>query len=1224
MNSLGPNGPLFLPMPPGLAVVGMPDPMGQMFEIPAFPFMLDLQRGRRPSSFREMIRGSTRNAPVVSRRPRDSQPLSLGPADRDRALAGLTDPSSRFVFPSDWDIEAAVDADCCKPFTVHSLSLGKTATTRASDEGRDLSAPAQMQNRPSESEEVEAGDGDLADLFLPLSGNPAVQSDAHSTEREAVAHDSLSLVAAAAPGAMPSSTAAPGVESERRAAAPSMRHVEDMTRDARKQMERKRWAVSQRLDPALFSSIVARPAISYPFQLDVFQKEAIMHMERGESVFVAAHTSAGKTVVAEYAIALAQKHLTRAIYTSPIKTLSNQKYRDFKSKFSDVGILTGDVQINPTGSCLIMTTEILRSMLYRGADLIRDVEWVIFDEVHYVNDLERGVVWEEVFIMLPSHINLVLLSATVPNAFEFADWIGRTKKLPIHVISTFRRPVPLEHYLFYHGERFKIVDEHKQFQHTGYRAAVALYKSSHKDTGKSAGGGGLARAIHAKTGLSVGQSLGASGQHQRGGGGGLGGKSEWNKLLRMLHDRGELPAVVFAFSKKRCEEFCDLFRDADFTTGQEKAQIRTFFHGALARLQPADRELPQLKRLRDMLVRGIGVHHAGLLPLAKEIVEIMFSKGLCKILFATETFAMGVNMPTRTVVFSHIRKHDGKDFRYLAPGEYTQMSGRAGRRGLDNVGLVILFSDQDIPEEHVLQKMMLGQPARLVSQFRLSYNMILNLLRCEGFRVEDMMKRSFAEFDVQKDAPVVRIVLHELRLELERATKTFGTSEDDHVVSQVFDRLHTSMLLWKEMQTNVLRTQAASGLLLPGRIVLVASSEKSFDSRRAAAIIRTTSIGVSTARAGLRVVALAGPQFESLVSPVADASECPLSPAAAALLEDAPGRLDLEFFEIDLSRVVAIAAQRVNVSDAPQTGSSLLPVHKQKIVSSLRDMLRRTGGKFEVVDIVQETKTREFEVMDQYTRRAALLAAVKDLLRLVPPDREPRFRQRLEEYARLRWTQEQIQNLEQVLADRNLAHFSDFEARARILQRLKYISEDRSVLLKGRVACEINSCDCLVLTELIFDNFLTPLSPEQIICVLSALVCQDKDSGASEDVRYTPFMAAAREKLMDVVKRLAAVQSACELVSVSEEEYVRQTANFAMFEVAFEWAKGTSFTAICQLTSLLEGSIVRTITQLDQLCREVRDASRVIGDFVLFEKMQTCEMLIKRDIVFSASLYVVE
>ena len=182
-------------------------------------------------------------------------------------------------------------------------------------------------------------------------------------------------------------------------------------------------------------------AHQYPFELDTFQKQAIIKLEEHNHVFVAAHTSAGKTVVAEYCIALSKKHMTKSIYTSPIKALSNQKYRDFKVTFGDVGLITGDIQIDPTANCLIMTTEILRSMLYCGSDVTRDLEYVIFDEVHYINDSDRGHVWEEVLILLPDHVCIVMLSATVPNTLEFANWVGKTKRKKVYVISTAKRPV---------------------------------------------------------------------------------------------------------------------------------------------------------------------------------------------------------------------------------------------------------------------------------------------------------------------------------------------------------------------------------------------------------------------------------------------------------------------------------------------------------------------------------------------------------------------------------------------------------------------------------------------------------------------------------------------------------------------------------------------------------------------------------------------------------------
>lgn len=216
-----------------------------------------------------------------------------------------------------------------------------------------------------------------------------------------------------------------------------------------------------------FKEKIPEMAYEFPFELDNFQKLAILQLEQHNHIFVAAHTSAGKTVVAEYAIALSQKHMTRTIYTSPIKALSNQKYRDFKKIFKDVGLITGDFQINQTAACLIMTTEILRSMLYNGSDVTRDLEYVIFDEVHYINDAERGHVWEQVLILLPEHVTVVLLSATVPNTIEFADWLGRTYKKKVYVVSTYKRPVPLRHYIYAgtggdsKDKRFLILDNEK-------------------------------------------------------------------------------------------------------------------------------------------------------------------------------------------------------------------------------------------------------------------------------------------------------------------------------------------------------------------------------------------------------------------------------------------------------------------------------------------------------------------------------------------------------------------------------------------------------------------------------------------------------------------------------------------------------------------------------------------------------------------------------------------
>lgn len=602
-----------------------------------------------------------------------------------------------------------------------------------------------------------------------------------------------------------------------------------------------------------FHDLVPDMAREWPFELDTFQKEAVYHLENGDSVFVAAHTSAGKTVVAEYAIALAAKHMTKAIYTSPIKALSNQKYRDFRHTFDDVGILTGDVQISPEASCLIMTTEILRSMLYRGADLIRDVEFVIFDEVHYVNDLERGVVWEEVIIMLPEHVTLILLSATVPNTHEFASWVGRTKKKNIFVISTAKRPVPLEHYLWAGKDKHRIVDSNKRFLESGWKAADEIMSGRDKLKAKKAAeaqaqsqaqrGGSQGRG----RGQAPGRGNGTRGGPQRGGpqqrgrgqpaprgtgniartgrGGGrttaAQDKNIWVHLVQHLRKENLLPGCIFVFSKKRCEENADSLSNQDFCTASEKSLIHMFIEKSLTRLKPDDRVLPQILRLREMLSRGIAVHHGGLLPIMKEIVEILFAKSLVRILFATETFAMGLNLPTRTVVFSGFRKHDGKSFRDLLPGEYTQMAGRAGRRGLDNVGYVIIVSPgrEEAPPAAALRKMILGDPTKLRSQFRLTYNMILNLLRVEALKIEEMIKRSFSENATQALLPE-----HEKQVQLSEASLAKIKREPCQICDIDLAACHDAGMeyqrLTAELHIRLLSTPVGKRLFMPKRLVV--------------------------------------------------------------------------------------------------------------------------------------------------------------------------------------------------------------------------------------------------------------------------------------------------------------------------------------------------------------------------------------------------------------------
>ena len=466
-------------------------------------------------------------------------------------------------------------------------------------------------------------------------------------------------------------------------------------------------SASQQINPNTGSTSIdyshLPPAKTYPFKLDPFQAQATQYITRNESVLVAAHTSAGKTAVAEYAIAQALREGQRVIYTSPIKALSNQKYRDLSEEFTDVGLMTGDITINPTATCLVMTTEILRSMLYRGSEVMREVAWVIYDEVHYMRDKERGVVWEESIILLPHKVRFVFLSATIPNAREFVNWIAKIHHQPCHVVYTNYRPTPLQHYVFAAGGEglHLVVDEKGKFREGNFQKAMAALQ----------GGKDMESAIaDAVSGSGNGKGGGGGQKKRKRAQGGKSGNTDLHRIVKLIMERNLNPVIVFSFSKKDCEKYALELNREDYTDDVEKDLITQVYNNAIESLGEDDRKLPQVEALLPLLKKGIGIHHGGLLPILKEIVEILFSEGLIKALFATETFAIGINMPAKTVVFTNTRKWDGKDFRWVTSGEYIQMSGRAGRRGKDDRGIVIQMMDEKM-EPSVCKGILYGECA---------------------------------------------------------------------------------------------------------------------------------------------------------------------------------------------------------------------------------------------------------------------------------------------------------------------------------------------------------------------------------------------------------------------------------------------------------------------------------------------------------------------------------
>ena len=444
----------------------------------------------------------------------------------------------------------------------------------------------------------------------------------------------------------------------------------------------------------------------FAFQLDPFQTEAISYLAKNENVLVTAKTGSGKTLIGEYQIWKSLQKRKRVFYTTPIKSLSNQKFHDLKKGWTSeftattIGIMTGDIKFCPQADIVIMTTEILRNLLYKPdsvTDLsLNNLDAVVFDEVHYINDPQRGSVWEECLVLLPPEIRLVLLSATLDSPQPFVDWLSSIKNVKCHLISTQYRVVPLIH----QTEDGEILMEKDVFRMDTYRAWVRKYYNQQDELRKHKEKVKARESEVVEKDVRVGSFI-----------------DRMNRLITKM----DKPALFFVFSRKMCEEYASKV-SANLLTSSEGAEVHHIVKYHLHRYDLQKIESYHL--LLALLTKGVAFHHSGMLPILKEIVEILFDKGFVKVLFATETFAVGINMPTKTVVFTSYRKV-GETNRMLRTSEYIQMAGRAGRRGKDDKGIVIYLPIREPEEPELVREMMCGRTATIESQMKFDYSYIL-------------------------------------------------------------------------------------------------------------------------------------------------------------------------------------------------------------------------------------------------------------------------------------------------------------------------------------------------------------------------------------------------------------------------------------------------------------------------------------------------------------------
>jgi ATP-dependent RNA helicase HelY len=477
------------------------------------------------------------------------------------------------------------------------------------------------------------------------------------------------------------------------------------------------------------------------FDLDPFQFAACDSLDQGRSVLVAAPTGAGKTIVAEFAIWLAMRQPTaKVFYTTPMKALSNQKYAELVDVYgeSEVGLLTGDTNVNPRARVVVMTTEVLRNMIYADSDLLDDLAWVVLDEVHYLADRFRGAVWEEVILHLPTEVRLVSLSATVSNAEEFGDWL-QTVRGDTDVIVSEDRPVPLEQHVLVGSKMVDLFDS----------SGAAATNRVNPELLRMVGGGARSER----------NGGGHRGRRGRGGyperRGPRTEKAHREQIAHMLDERMLLPAIFFVFSRNGCDQGVrNVLRSGlSLTTVQERNEIRETAEYHCRTLLDEDLAVLGYWEWLEGLERGVAAHHAGLLPAFKEVVENLFQRKLLKVVFATETLALGVNMPARTVVLEKLEKFNGEARVPITPGEYTQLTGRAGRRGIDVEGhSVIQWTDGLDPQ--AVASLASRRTYPLNSSFRPTYNMAVNLIDQFGRqRTREVLETSFAQF--QADRSVV-------------------------------------------------------------------------------------------------------------------------------------------------------------------------------------------------------------------------------------------------------------------------------------------------------------------------------------------------------------------------------------------------------------------------------------------------------------------------------------
>lgn len=882
-------------------------------------------------------------------------------------------------------------------------------------------------------------------------------------------------------------------------------------------------------------------AVDYGFALDDFQVAGISALLDGRSTLVAAPTGAGKTVVGEFAVWHALRRGGKCFYTTPIKALSNQKFHDLVARHgaSHVGLLTGDNVVNGDAPVVVMTTEVLRNMLYAASPTLRGLHAVVLDEVHYLADRERGAVWEEVIIQLPASVQLACLSATVSNAEEFGAWLTQVRAgaaaadgdVPdaCDVVISERRPVPLEHH-------YAVNDRVYPVFRSGAKKMGAAHAKAKSEAAKQALSGVPNPEV-----LMLERRAGTSNRVSRR------GRYQPSSLrlrpprrsdiVAELRRRGWLPAIYFLFSRAGCDAAVEqlLADGVRLTTAAEQQRIRELVDAHTAELPSDDLEVLGYGPWAAALERGIAAHHAGMVPVFKETVEALFVRGLLKVCFATETLALGINMPARTVVIERLEKWSGQSHELLTPGQFTQLTGRAGRRGLDKVGHAVVLYQRDI--DFLTVAGLVGRRTEpLRSSFAPSYNMAVNLLRRHNrVEAESLLARSFAQYQADQ-----RVVGEEARIAGNLRALQGYARENLHSERGDFDEYWALRREQARLESEGAR----------GRRELRDEAVQ-----KALARLREGDV-VAVPRGGGR------PHPAAVVDAKRSSTGVPL--ASVVTLDGRLKRIGpREFTE---------PPRKIGWVRLPDSGNPRQERYRRAIVHELRQV--------EVDHADGATKVRPDP---QLTARLEELRAA---VRAHPVHHDPRLPD-LEVWARRSdQLRDDTERLERSVRRRTGSLVRQFDRIIGVLAELGYLSDhgdDPVPTEQGMTLAGLYAETDLVLAESLRRGVLDGLAAADLAAVVSAFVYETR-AKEPPPVRYPNVVTqAALDVVDDVWRQVAAREEAAGLPVTRAPD-----AGFA--DVLWRWASGVDLDEALATSDMSAGDFVRSAKQVADVLRQLRDA----------------------------------